>query len=195
LKALKTHFFREIIFSGDLFMLMRPDQEAKYWRLASYIKIHLPQAYYSKKIVKNMKSYGSLNKAKFGHALIWGTEPEIVIGQLSSGFCRVNKAFGCFDPANPRVIILDEGLVQKFQNDPNNPSTRFHSGSGGSLPIVGCTILHELCHWGNFKGRLNEEALGREMGTEFEIATYGAIVGTAGGAVITDDEADVIKPD
>lgn len=140
-----------------------------------------------------MKTYGSMNKAKFGHALIWGTAPEIFVGQLNSGFCRVNKAFGCFDPVNPQVIILDEGLVQKFQNDPNDPSTRFHPGSGGSLPIVGCTILHELCHWGNH-GKFNEVAYGREMGTEFEIATYGAIVGTAGGSVITDDEADVITP-
>lgn len=171
-------------------MIMNATDTEKYWRLAAYIRSQLPQAYYSKKIVKNMKTYGSLEKSQFGHALIWGTDPEIVITDLSTGFCEVQSAFGCFDKRTPNIIYLDEGLVKKFQNDPNDQRTRFFTDSGNSIPVLGATILHELCHWGNKRASQPEP---QEMGEAFELATYGVTVGLAGTVDLGDEEA--IHPD
>lgn len=173
-------------------MLLNGTDEKIYWRLTSYIKIHLPQAYYSKKIVKNMQKYGHLGKVRFGQALIWGTEPEIVVKSLDNGYCGVDKAFGCFESSAPNKIILDSNMVEKFQNRPEDTvGNCFFTASGLLVPIIGGTILHELCHWGNFKAGYSEP---REMGEAFELATYGVVIGKPGFSLFSDEEEESIKP-
>ena len=144
----------------------------KYPKLASFIAGQMPSAYFSEKICKNIKNYGSLDKTKFRHALVWGTYPTVVVRPLDNNYCTVERALGCYDGnANENEIMLDKSLVQAFEKNPNDSSVRFLTKKGVSLPIVGGVLLHELCHWGNRIASRSEA--GRELGEEFEIATYG----------------------
>ncbi len=144
----------------------------KYPKLASFIAGQMPAVYFSEKICKNIKNYGSLDKTKFRHALVWGTYPTVVVRPLDNNYCTVERALGCYDgDANENEIMLDKSLVEAFEKNPNDSSVRFLTKKGVSLPIVGGVLLHELCHWGNRIASRSEA--GRELGEEFEKATYG----------------------
>lgn len=172
-------------------MKMDPNDEQRYWRLASYLKTHLTQAYDSSKIVKNMKRFGHLDKSQFGQALIWGNDPGVEIVPLDNGRCNVARALGCFEHNNPNTILLDQTMVERFQDDPGNTAMNyFYTKSGHLVPIVGGTVLHELCHWGNKKANFDER--GREYGVKFEKATYGVIIGLPGMSDFGADEEEPI---
>jgi len=156
-------------------MKMSVGDQSSYPILTNFIRIQLPQAINSKKVITNLWKYGRLTVGQVQYALMWDTAPNILIRPLDNNFCGVAKAFGCFDANDSGVIMLDEKMVQTFEANPGDPNARFFSANGASLPIVGGTILHELCHWGNFRAGRNET---REMGQAFELATYGAIIGT-----------------
>lgn len=150
-----------------------------YPNLTDYVMGSLPLVYQSKKIVANMQTYGSLDSTNLIYALLWGTYPEIIVRPLDNNYCSVPSAWGCFDgDAEPNQIMLDEKLVAAFEANPKDHNVRFLTKKGVSLPIVGGTILHELCHWGNKKASRPEG--GREMGQEFEIATYGVQIRRSG---------------
>jgi len=161
----------------------------KYPKLASFIAGQLPAVYFSEKICKNIKNYGSLNAAKFRHALVWGTFPNVVVRPLDNDYCNVPRALGCYDgDANEDQIMIDKSLVEAFEKNPNDASVRFLTKKGVSLPIVGGVLLHELCHWGNRKASRSEA--GRELGEEFELATYGVKIVRGVGF---DDEGSIMK--
>ncbi len=46
---------------------------------------------------------------------------------------------------------------------------------GKSVYVVGATLLHELCHWGNFNHKPPIPEL-VEMGAAFELHTYGKVI-------------------
>jgi hypothetical protein len=46
---------------------------------------------------------------------------------------------------------------------------------GPPVYVAGATLLHELCHWGNFNNVPPVPEL-REMGEAFELATYGKVI-------------------
>jgi len=138
-----------------------------------------------------MKKYGHLDSSQFGQALIWGNEPDVVIRPLDNNYCGVERALGCFEDSSPNAIMLDQNMVERFQDQPENTAQNyFFTKNAMHVPIVGGTVLHELCHWGNHKAGHNET---REMGVAFELATYGVVMGMPGHSDFEDDEEEVIK--
>ena len=148
-------------------MKLSTSDQVAYPKLTEYLKNSFPKVKDVPKIVANLKTYGSLEKADSVTATSWGTDPLIVVKDLSNFQCGVEKAYGCFVYQNPNQIELDKGTAQKFETDPTG------SGTDGNVYVVGATLLHELCHWGNHKNSVTEQT---EQGLAFERATYGKIV-------------------
>src|SRR5262249_5849053 len=145
---------------GGIAMRMDSDDELYYPNFADYVRHSLPSVGHVHTIVANMKDFGSLKKAEFKHALMWGTDPLIVIRDLGGFACGRPTAIGCFDPAHPDRIEINRATVGAFEAD------KWGLGSGINLAgqkvfVVGAAILHELCHWGNNRASRAET---REMG-------------------------------
>jgi len=154
-------------------MKMSDDDLKNFPKLAEYVRVNIPEVMNVPKIVKNLKKHSSLTTAELRHALAWGNLPLIVVKDLSNFQCSVQAANGCFVHATPDQIELDTGEAKEFETD------RYGAGSdrtsdGRKVFIVGTTLLHELCHWGNFKKGVAEV---KEQGIAFEVATYGRITG------------------
>jgi hypothetical protein len=148
---------------------------------AGYVRTRMPEVINVPVIVRNMQRFGSLTREQLRHALLWGTDPLIVITDLLHGQCGVPQANGCFEPANPNQIEIDLGRVQDFETDANGAGTD-HNARGQNVFIVGTTILHEMCHWGRFLNGQPAEIAGatpplNEAGIAFEVATYGRNIG------------------
>ena len=62
---------------------------AKYPQFAHYVRHDIPYLVHVKPVVYNLKTKGNLTDAEIRHALRWGTEPLIVIKDLSHGQCSV----------------------------------------------------------------------------------------------------------
>ena len=103
----------------------------------------------------------------------WKANPTLVIKPLSNFQCGVKAAYGCFRPSKPNQIELAESDAKIFETDAYGAGIDKNS-KGKGLFIVGATILHELCHWGNHKHSVNEKT---EQGLAFERATYGKTIG------------------
>jgi len=141
-------------------------------KFATYVRKKFPELIYVGPVVHNLKKHGSLTSAEITHALRWGTDPLIIITDLSNNQCGVQSAFGCFDPTNPDQIEIDPQFVSDFENDAYGAGLGKNAGGKGVF-IAGVTLLHELCHWGNFKHSVNEAV---EEGMAFERDTYGKVV-------------------
>jgi hypothetical protein len=158
-------------------MRMSSDDRSNFPELTQYVRVSLPQVTNVPAIVQNMKKHGSLSAIQLQNALLWGTNPKIVVTDLSSvpapdgsGLVSAN---GRFDPAKPDQIELDIGRAQDFEDDAYGAGSDTTAG-GRKVFIVGTTLLHELCHWGNFhKGRTEVE----EEGIGFEEDVYGRNTG------------------
>jgi hypothetical protein len=102
-----------------------------------------------------------VTKAKLRHALTWGNDPLIVIRDLAAGTCGRTDALGCFDGAAPHRVELDRGAAGAFEADKFGLGSA-PNASGRNVFVVGATLLHELCHWGNFHaGRAEAREWGR----------------------------------
>jgi hypothetical protein len=156
---------------------MSDDDRRDFPQFAFYVRVNMPQVTHVQPIVHNMRAHGSLSLAELSSALVWGALPRIVIRDLSSvpapdGSGNI-AANGLFDPANPDQVELDIGRVRDFERDSDGDGSDVTS-TGRKVYIVGTTLLHELCHWGNFHhGRA--EAV--EEGIAFEVAVYGRNTG------------------
>ncbi len=131
----------------------------------------------SSTIVKNMETYGSLNKSALRAALFPGMPPLVVLGKrfkrskslLYSSDLGVGLAGGGIG-----AILLADFMVERFEDDPHDPGNYFLTAKGRPVPIVGGVMLHHLCHWGNDKARRIPGLLNR--GDAFELDTYGTNV-------------------
>ncbi len=83
------------------------------------------------------------------------------------------KAYGCFRASQPRSLEVHTQVVADFESA-SGSSTDANS-KGSAVYVAGATLLHELCHWGNYNNspRYIEP---REMGAAFELATYGKVI-------------------
>lgn len=158
-------------------MRMSTTDISQFSKLVEYVRYRMPQVVHVPRIVRNMRLHGSLRLAELRTALVWGSTPLIVIADLSavpapdgSGLVSAN---GRFDPAKPNQIELDLGRVNQFETDAFGAGSDT-TGDGRKVFIVGTTLLHELCHWGNFHHGTAEAT---EQGIEFEVATYGRNTG------------------
>jgi hypothetical protein len=153
-------------------MKMKAADIAKYPKFAHYVRHKMPDLIHVPSVVYNLKTKGSLSEAEVRHALRWGTEPLIVITDLSHGQCSVPSAYGCTRKANHHQIEIDQGTVQDFEKSPNGLGVG-KNAKGQNVYIVGVTLLHELCHVGHYQHGKAEKA---EAGFTFENSTYGKSV-------------------
>lgn len=155
-------------------MQLSISDQTKYPHFTQYVKFAVPKLKTITKIVTNVALYGGLTQTEFNSATTWGNSPMIVITDLHNGQCGVPKAYGCFRPAKPTNIEIHIGTVTDFENSRINHTDKNKSGNL-LVYVVGATLLHELCHWGNYNNipRIPELS---EMGAEFEKNTYGKII-------------------
>ena len=171
-------------------MRMSSDDVKTFPHFAQYVKTYMLQVASVGVVVQNIKKFGSLTPSAFRHALVWGNDPLIVITDLSHSQCGGPGVFnGCFDPADPSKIQVALTRVQDFETDPWGAGADVNS-RGQKVIIVGVTLLHELCHWGNFKKGVTETT---EAGKAFEIATYGRDIGNTPAHSMVADEV-IITP-
>lgn len=151
-------------------MRISDEDAASFPRFAHYVKTSLPQVADVSIIEHNILRFGSLSRSQFRHALARGSDPLIVITDLTEiGTCGAD---GLFDPANPRQVQISSGRVMDFEQDPFGAGADLNN-SGQKVIIVGAVLLHELCHWGNFNHSVTETT---EAGRAFSVATYGRVV-------------------
>ncbi len=154
-------------------MRMNAADARKYPRFARYVRNSMPTVAKVGIIARNMKKFGSLDNANLEAALKWGSDPLVVIKPLPANACGVGGASnGCFRSANPKQIEIDKSRVEEFEN--RLAASKDKNSSGRSVYIVGTTLLHEMCHWGNQKAGTAEP---KDLGTQFEIKTYGRNTG------------------
>lgn len=154
-------------------MQLSGEDQGAFPKLVEYVKFRMPQVLGVPLIVKNIKKFGSLSLEEFRAAMAWGRGPKIIIKGLTGNCGGAGAANGCFDSANPTQIELDSETLDDFVKDPYGKGSDL-TASSKKVFIVGTTLLHELCHWGNFKNGVIETT---EAGIAFEVATYGRNTG------------------
>lgn len=154
-------------------MKISKTDQAKYPRFTQYVKYAFPKLISVPAIVANAAKYGHLTRVEFHNAITWGSGPTVIITDLYHGQCGVPKAYGCFRHAKPTTIEIHKGTVSDFEK--LSAGYTDNNTAGKSVYVVGATLLHELCHWGNYNNvpRIPELI---EMGAEFEKQTYGKIL-------------------
>lgn len=151
-------------------MKLSATDQTLYPQLARYLRIELPKLATYPKILKNVKKYGNIDKVEFTNAVTWNSGPLLVVTDLNHGQCGVPQAYGCFDGTKPTQIQIDKVTVNQFEKGVSGQKD--NNAKGKAVFVVGATILHELCHWGNHNNvpRIPEVL---EMGEQFELNTYG----------------------
>ena len=154
-------------------MIISAADQAKYPQFTKYMRFAVPKLKTIPVIVSSASKYGSMTAAEFGDAVTWNKAPTIKITDLHHGQCGVPKAYGCFRSTSPTVLEIHLGTVEDFEKV--NAGYADKNTKGKSVYVVGATLLHELCHWGNHNNVPPVPEL-KEMGAEFEKATYGKII-------------------
>jgi hypothetical protein len=151
-------------------MKLSADDQTNFPNLTYYLRHDFPLLIGNGVITSNLRKFGSLSLAQARSALLWDTDPLVVITDLDHGQCGVPAAFGC--TRDSTHIEIDDDTVNDFENSTADSLrlTKF----GKHVFVIGVKILHETCHWGNFLNGV-PEADG-DAGDKFEIATYGAVV-------------------
>jgi hypothetical protein len=153
-------------------MRLSPEDIENYPQFARDVRYKIPELIHVKAVVYNLKSQGSLTDAQVRHALKWGTDPLIVITDLSHGQCGVPAAYGCTRSSNPNQIEIDEETVSNFEAAPYSLGVG-KNAKGQNVFIVGVTLLHELCHVGKFLAAEDEIT---EAGAAYESRAYGRVI-------------------
>ena len=154
-------------------MKMSLADQKKYPKLARYVRKSMPTVMNVPVIVRNLKTYGSLSKEDAKEALTWGKGPTIIIKDLKTNKCgKANAAYGCFRSSNKDQIELAKRFADQFEVNMAKGKDNKNK-AGKRVYIVGATLLHELCHWGNKKAGVKEKT---EQGLAFETATYGKTI-------------------
>ena len=136
-----------------------------------YVKREIPKLISVPLVVKNLQFYGNLTYIEARDALAWGMGPTIVIMDLDNGQCGVPSAYGCFVLAAHEIIEIGAQTVIDYEMTQTTDSNI----QGKPVYVVGATLLHELCHWGN-KNNVPPIPEFHEMGAAFETATYGKVI-------------------
>ena len=152
-------------------MKMDSIDQGVYPKFAEYVRDFVPKLISVPLVVKNLEIYGNLTYMKAKNALTWGMGPMIVITDLHHGQCGVPRAYGCFRSGTPQAIEIHRGTVNNYESTQKTDSNI----RGKPVYVVGATLIHELCHWGNHNNTPPIPEF-REMGLAFETATYGKII-------------------
>jgi zincin-like metallopeptidase toxin 3 of polymorphic toxin system len=155
---------------GGNLMKLSDDDQTSFPQLTEYLRNAFPRLTSNGVIVFNLRKFGNLSDAQARHALMWGTDPLVSIVDLDAGQCGVPQAFGC--TSDSTEIQIDDDLVAEFEK--GGSSNLRLAPNGHHVYLTGVTLLHEMCHWGNF---LNGAAEATDAGNQFETAVYGGVVG------------------
>jgi hypothetical protein len=150
-------------------MRLSADDQTSFPQLTEYLRNAFPRLTSNGVIVFNLRKFGNLSTAQARHALMWGTEPLVSVVDLDAGQCGVPQAFGC--TSDSTHIEVDDDLVAEFESG-GSANLRLVP-NGHHVYLTGVTLLHEMCHWGNF---LNGVAETTDAGDAFESAVYGGPV-------------------
>ncbi|VAW74048.1 hypothetical protein MNBD_GAMMA15-1740 [hydrothermal vent metagenome] len=154
-------------------MKLSVTDQKKYPLFTHYVKKDFPKLSRVPKIIKNISKYGNLTLTAFKAALIWGASPMIRITNLHSGQCGVPKAYGCFRHSKPHAIEIHIQVIADFEKSHSTSTDK--NKKGRAVYVAGATLLHEICHWGNYNNVPKVPEL-KEMGAAFELSTYGKII-------------------
>jgi hypothetical protein len=160
-------------------MYLLANDEKNYPELAIYLKKYMPKELNNQIIRKALTKYGRLNDGQINDALTYGRPPLVSIVFINDNYACGDRTgpdgttYGCFRPKKNDRIEISKTYVDRFEKDPaagsNNRNIR-----GSIVYIVGATIFHELCHWGNYKAGIDEGD--DDQGTRFELAVYGKCI-------------------
>jgi Metallopeptidase toxin 3 len=151
-------------------MKLSADDQTNFPNLTHYLRHDFPLLIGNSIITTNLRRFGSLNLHQARSALMWDTDPLVTITDLDAGQCGVPNAFGC--TRDSTHIEIDDDVVNEFENNAND-NLRL-TAFGKHVFLTGVTLLHEMCHWGNFLNGVAEA--GGDAGDQFETATYGGVV-------------------
>jgi hypothetical protein len=154
-------------------MILQPSYIVTYPQFSYYVRYNIPKLVSVPKIVANVAKYGNLTLSEFKQAVTWGKGPNIIITDLHHGQCGVPKAYGCFRHTKPKNIEIHLDVIKDFEKATKNHKDK--NTTGQYVYVVGATLLHELCHWGNHNNVPKIPEL-IEMGAEFEKYTYGKVI-------------------
>lgn len=146
---------------------------ARYQKTRQYIEHEIPKLKSNWTIIRNLRTYASLTTIQAQDALTWNKGPQVLPTNLAAGQCGSRAANGCFRRSAPNKLEIAFLTVLQFEG--RAPSSLDRTTAGRDVYIIGTTLLHELCHWGNnLNGAIYS---GAEAGRDFEIATYGRNTG------------------
>jgi hypothetical protein len=151
-------------------MKLSADDQANFPKLTHYMKHDFPLLIGNGIITSNLRKFGSMSLSQARSALLWDTNPLVVITDLDNGQCGIPSAFGCTSDATH--IEIDDDVVTEFEENAN-ANLRL-TAFGRHVFLAGVTLLHEMCHWGNFLNGVAETD--GDAGEKFEKAVYGGTV-------------------
>jgi|tagenome__1003787_1003787.scaffolds.fasta_scaffold20688019_2 hypothetical protein len=160
----------------------------------NYVVNQMPMVTQVPVIVRAMRTHGFLDLHSFQAALGISAKPLLVLhgnlhdenGVRCLGYTPPNppvKLADNFVPP-PNCIVLDRGLANKFQTRDGPELVRTSDDPATNRMVIraGVTILHELCHWGDWRahGRFTDskgsDPTSSEHGEDFEAEVYNAII-------------------
>jgi hypothetical protein len=151
-------------------MKLSADDQTNFPKLTHYLRHDFPLLIGNSIITSNLRKFGSMSLSQARSALLWDTDPLVTITDLDNGQCGVPAAFGC--TSDTTHIEIDDDVVTEFEQNAN-ANLRL-TAFGRHVFLTGVTLLHELCHWGNFLKGVAET--GGDAGEKFENAVYGGTV-------------------
>jgi hypothetical protein len=151
-------------------MKLSADDQTNFPKLTYYLRHDFPLLIGNSIITSNLRKFGSLSLSQARSALMWDTDPLVVITDLDNGQCGVPVAFGC--TSDSTQIEIDDDVVNEFERNAN-ANLRL-TAFGRHVFLTGVTLLHEMCHWGNFLNGVAETD--GDAGEKFETAVYGGTV-------------------
>ncbi len=156
-------------------MFLQGEDTEQYPEFTKYLYYRFPSVKESSTIVKNMNTYGKLDKSAFLSALTPGMPPYVKIEARNLQGGNGSEDLGRFSRKSPGYIYLAQAMVVRFDNDPWGDGNFFTTAKGKRVPVIGAVLLHFLTHFGYYKAGLPCRPY-ECGGWDFEVATYDSTV-------------------
>jgi hypothetical protein len=125
-------------------MKLSADDQTNFPKLTYYLRHDFPLLIRNSVITSNLRKFGSMNLPQVRSALLWDTDPLVVITDLDHGQCGVPAAFGC--TSDSTHIEIDDDVVAEF--DQNANANLRLTAFGRHVFLTGITLLHEFMSLG-----------------------------------------------
>uniref|UniRef100_UPI0013E3845F hypothetical protein n=1 Tax=Larkinella soli TaxID=1770527 RepID=UPI0013E3845F len=150
---------------GSKAFVMSAADVAKYPRLAEIVRSLRDYVIRNPKVMYSLKYFSGFSENKILELLKFGKGPTIVVEETE------RPRFGHFIAGTPNLYITARWVrgLEKANLESTKQATAF---------LLAVTLLHEFVHYGRDINQLSEVINGKEyeMGSSFEIATYGVII-------------------